>query len=116
MDIVALLACWQPLVAAGTLRHLAVIVPALLTMSGRVTMLGLSRWTENGGSYRTVQRFFATALPWSPLLVQFFQTHLFQGEHEFILAGDATTITKAGAQTHGVGLFFRAWWGRSYAG
>ena len=85
-------------------------------MTGRVTMLGLARWTEKGGSYRTLQRFFATALPWSELLVRFFHTHLFQGTHEFILAGDATTITKAGAQTHGVGLFFRDWWGKSSAG
>ena len=116
MDIVALLACLQPLVAAVTLRQLSIIVPALLTMTGRVTMLGLSRWTEKGGSYRTVQRLFATALPWAELLVQFFQTHLFQGDHEFSLAGDATTLTKAGAQTHGVGLFFRAWWGKWCAG
>ena len=116
MDIVALLACLQPLVAAVTLRHFSVLVPALLTMTGRVTMLGLARWTEKGGSYRTLQRFFATALPWSERLVRFFHTHLFQGAHEFILAGDATTITKAGAQTHGVGLFFRDWWGKSSAG
>ena len=112
MDIVALLACLQPLVTAVTLRHFSLIVPALLTMTGRVTMLGLSRWTEKGGSYRTLQRFFATVMPWPELLVQFFYTHLCRRDHEFILAGDATTITKAGAQTHGVGLFFRAWWGR----
>ena len=109
MDIVALLTCLQPLVAAVPLHHFSLIVPALLTMTGRVTMLGLSRWTEKGGSYRTLQRFFATALPWSPLLVQFFRTHLFQCDHEFILAGDATTSTKAGTETHGVGLFFRVW-------
>jgi len=107
MDIVALLACFQPLVAAVTLRHLAQIIPALLTMTGRVTMLGLSRWTEKGGSYRTIQRFFATALPWTELLVLFFRTHLYQAQHEFLLAGDATTVTKAGAQTHGIGHFFR---------
>ena len=106
MDIVALLACFQPLIAAVTLRQLSLIVPALLTMTGRATMLGLARWMEKGGSYRTVRRWFATALPWAALLVQFFQTHLFAREHEFILAGDATTITKAGAQTHGIGLFF----------
>ena len=90
-----------------TLGQLAQIIPALLTMTGRVTMLGLSRWTEKGGSYRTIQRFFATALPWTELLVQFFQTHLWQREHEFLLAGDATTVTKAGRQTHGIGRFFR---------
>ena len=52
MGIVALLACLQPLVAAITLRHLAIIVPALLTMTGRVTMLGLSRWTAGQLSHR----------------------------------------------------------------
>ncbi|HEX4951579.1 MAG TPA: transposase [Blastocatellia bacterium] len=107
MDIVALLACFQPLVASATLRHLAQIIPALLTMTGRVTMLGLSRWTDKGGSYRTIQRLFATALPWTELLVQFFRTHLPQPQHEFLLAGDATTVTKAGTQTHGLGRFFR---------
>ena len=45
MEIVTLLACLQPLVAAVTLRHLAQIVPALVTMTGRVTMLRLARWT-----------------------------------------------------------------------
>ena len=45
MDIVALLACLQPLVTAVTLRHFSLLVPALLTMTGRVTMLGLARWT-----------------------------------------------------------------------
>jgi len=70
-------------------------------------MLSISRWTGKGGSYRTVQRFFATDLPWVELLVKFFQTHLFDCKSEFILAGDATTVTKSGAQTHGIGRFFR---------
>jgi len=107
MDILSLLACFQPLVAAVTMRHFSLIVPTLLTMTGRVTMLGISRWTEKGGSYRTVQRFFATDLPWAELLVKFFQTHLFNPDHEFILAGDATTVTKSGSQTHGIGRFFQ---------
>jgi len=107
MDILSLLACFQPLVASATMRHFSLIVPALLTMTGRVTMLGISRWTTQGGSYRTVQRFFATDVPWTELLVKFFQTHLLTLENEFILAGDATTVTKSGAQTHGMGRFFR---------
>ncbi len=69
-------------------------------------MKGISRWTEDGGSYRTVQRFFATDLPWLNLLVKFVQTHLFEASHEHILAGDATTITKSGSMTHGIGRFF----------
>ncbi len=107
MAILSLLACFQPLVATATMRHFSTIIPALLTMTGRVTMLSISRWTEKGGSYRTVQRFFATDVPWLKLLVKFFQTHLFALDHEFILAGDATTITKSGKQTHGIGRFFR---------
>jgi len=92
---------------ATSMRHFSTIVLALLTMPGRITMLSISRWTEKGGSYRTIQRFFATDLPWTELLVKFFQTHLFNPRNEFILAGDATTITKSGKQTHGIGLFFR---------
>ena len=107
MDIIALIACFRPLIAAVSWRHFSLLIPALLTMTGRVTMLSLSRWTEKGGSYRTVQRFFATNFPWLELLVTFFQTHLFDAKHEYILAGDATTITKSGTMTHGLGLFFR---------
>jgi putative transposase len=89
------------------MRHFSTIIPAILTMTGRVTMLGISRWTDKGGSYRTIQRFFATNVAWTELLVKFFETHLFDVSGEWILAGDATTITKSGQQTHGIGRFFR---------
>ena len=59
-DIVALFQCTRPSLTATTVRQLSRISMALLAMSGRVTMLGLSRWAGHGGSYRTVQRFFAT--------------------------------------------------------
>ncbi len=107
MDIISLLTCFRPLVSAVTLRHFLLIVPAILTMTGRITMLGISRWTEKGGSYRTIQRFFATSLPWGELFIKFFETHLFNPFGEYILAGDATTILKSGKQTHGIGHFFR---------
>jgi Transposase DDE domain len=67
-------------------------VPAILTMTGRITMSGISRWTEKGGSYRTVNRFFATVLPWNQLFITFFETHLFAPTHEYILAGDAARL------------------------
>lgn len=107
MDIISLLACFQPLVSAVTFRHFSLIVPAILTLTGRITMLGISRWTEKGGSYRTIQRFFATTLPWGELFIQFFETHLFNPVHEYILAGDGTTILKSGKLTYGIGRFFR---------
>ena len=50
MDIVALFHCLQPYVPSTTLRQLSRIALALLVMTGRVTMLGLSRWAGPGGS------------------------------------------------------------------
>jgi hypothetical protein len=44
-------------------------------MTGRITMLGISRWAGKGGSYRTVQRLFSTVLPWAMLFWVFFRQH-----------------------------------------
>jgi putative transposase len=44
------------------------IVLAMLCLTGRVTMLGLSRRSEGGGSYRTIQRWFHISLDWGMLL------------------------------------------------
>src|ERR687895_17232 len=60
IDILALFQCLQPLLAATTLKQFSPIAFAMLVMTGRVTMLGMSRWAGKGGSYRTVQRFFYT--------------------------------------------------------
>ena len=107
MDILTFFAGCSTLTTSTTVRHLAIIAQAMLTMTGRVTMLNLSRWTRRqGGSYRTIQRFFATRLPWTAMLVEFFRQHLFDPTDEYILGGDATTITKAGNQTHGIDRFF----------
>jgi putative transposase len=82
------------------------IVQAMLSMTGRVTMLGLSRWAGKGGSYRTVQRFFNTAIPWSQVFETFFQQHLHQPEGEYFLVGDECVVTKSGKETHGLDHFF----------
>ena len=50
IDIIALLQGIDQTVTTTTLQQLAIIVQALLSMTGRVTMLGISRWTEKGGS------------------------------------------------------------------
>lgn len=106
MDILTLFACCSTLTTSTSLRQLAIIAQAILTMSGRVTMLGISRWTEKGGSYRTVQRFFATIFEWREMKVKFFETHLFNPQDAYILAGDETVIGKAGTETFGVSRFF----------
>ena len=54
----------QPELPKTTARQLAKIVVALLAMTGRITQLGISRWTDKGASYRTIQRFFHTEIDW----------------------------------------------------
>jgi hypothetical protein len=83
------------------------IMVAMLSMTGRVTMLGISRWTERGGSYRTVQRFFYTqAIPWAQLYWLFIRQHLLCAQDSYVLAGDEVVVTKTGKQTHGLDRFF----------
>jgi hypothetical protein len=81
------LQCLKNYLNAKTLTQLIVIVTALLSMTGRVTMLGISRWTGEGGSYRTVQWFISS-------------------DDVFIIAGDETMVTKSGKKTHGIDRFF----------
>lgn len=78
----------------------------MIAMTGRVTMLGLSRWTDTGGSYRTIQRFFYTAIPWAQVIWAFFCEHLLEPQDTYLLAGDECVITKAGEKTHGLDCFF----------
>ena len=105
-DILALLLCLQSCVRLTTVRQLSRIALALLAMTGRVTMLGIARWTGTGGSYRTVQRCFATAIPWAQLLWVFFRQHLLRPDDVYLLAGDEVVVTKAGKKTYGLDRFF----------
>ena len=99
-----------------TIRQFNLIALALLAMTGRVTMLGISRWTGKGGSYRTVQRFFATTLPWATLFWLFFRTHLLQKDDVYLLAGDETVVTKAGKHSPGLDRFFASLYGKCIPG
>ena len=112
IHIVALLQCCRPFVKATTLRQFSKIIVALLAMTGRVTMLGISRWAGQGGSYRTVQRFFTTVLPWAQLFWVFFRQHLQRPDAVYILAGDEVVVSKAGHHTHGLDRFFAGVYGR----
>src|SRR5215470_7869175 len=116
MDILALLQCLQPYVSATTLRQCSRIVRALLVMTGRMTMLGMSRWAGTGGSYRTIQRFFATVLPWGLLFWVFFRHHLYCPGELYLVAGDDVIVTKAGKHTHGLDRFFASLYGKPVPG
>src|SRR4029077_8087137 len=116
MDSLALLQCLQPTVPRTTLRQFSRIVVALLVMTGRVTMLGISRWAGKGGSYRTVQRFFSRALPWAILFWVFFRQHVYRPEDVYLLVGDEVVATKAGKHTHGLDRFFASLYGKPVPG
>ena len=116
MNIVALFHCLQPHVTATTLRQFRRIAFAILVMTGRVTMLGISRWAGKGGSYRTVQRFFSQALPWAILFWVFFRQHIYRPNDVYLLVGDEVVATKAGKHTYGLDRFFASLYGKPVPG
>jgi putative transposase len=116
MDIGALFHCLRPALPSTTWRQLSRIAVALLGMTGRVTMLGISRWAGQGGSYRTVQRFFATVLPWAILFWVFFRHHVYCPDEVYLAAGDEVIVTKAGKHTHGLDRFFSSLYGKPVPG
>jgi len=105
-EIVPLLVCLNELLAPTTARQLRQVVFALLCSPDRITMLGLSRWTERGGSYRTIQRFYQRPLNWAQVHWTLIQTHLLGSSGPYLLAGDEVVVSKAGKETHGVGRFY----------
>ena len=88
----------------------------MLVMTGRVTMLGFSRWAGKGGSFRPVQRFFSTVIPWATRFWVFFRQHVYRPEDVYLLAGDQGVSTKGGQHTHGLNRFFSSLDGKPVPG
>ena len=105
-DIMMVFACLNQSLHPTTLRQLTIIAQAMLAMTGRVTMLGLSRWAGKGGSYRTIQRFFNTTVNWSLLQWLLIRRHLWKAGETMVAAGDDVIVTKSGKCTHGLDRFF----------
>ncbi len=116
IDIMMVFGCLSQSLGAPELRQLTRVAQALLSMSGRVTMRGLSRWAGKGGSYRTVQRFFNTTLNWGHLQWLVIRTHLLEAEEVLLVSGDHVVVTKAGKQTHGLDRFFSSLYGKAVPG
>ena len=114
MDIVAPFQCLRPHITATTHRQLSRITLALLVMTGRITMLGISRWAGKGGSYRTVQRWFSTVLPWALLFWVFFRQHVARLMSTSSLAMKSSSRT--GQHTHGLDRFFASLYGKPVPG
>lgn len=115
-DIIIILGCLSQCVDKTALRQLNCVVPALLAMTGRVTMLGLSRWAEKGGSYRTIQRFFNTTIKWASVNWFFIRHHLLDPSDTILIAGDESVVTKAGKKTFGLDRFFSSLYGKPVPG
>lgn len=105
-EIIPLLICLEPHISPTLLRQLRHTIFAMLCIPNRATMLGLSRWGEKGGSYRTISRLYQAPMDWLKVQWCLFQTHLLRPDGEYILAGDEVVISKVGKHTHGVGRFF----------
>lgn len=116
MDIIIVLQCLSQCLDKTTLRQLQVIVPAMLAMTGRVTMLGISRWTETGGSYRTIQRFYNSSIAWAKVNWILIGHHLLDPTDTILMGGDETVVTKAGQQTYGLDRFFSSLYGKPVPG
>jgi len=105
-EILALLQDIAPVVSATILQQMSHVIYGMLITNGRITMLEISRWTETGGSYRTIQRLYRTPLLWLQIQWIFFMSQLQKPDHEYIAAGDEVVFGKAGKETYGIGRFF----------
>ena len=112
-DILSLFSVLYPHLSTTSVRQFSRVVLGLLAMTGQVSMLNISRWMSEGGSYRTVQRFFNTLIPWGTVYWVFFSTYLLDRESTYILAGDETTVSKSGSSTYGLSRFFSSVYGKT---
>src|SRR5215470_10858045 len=115
-DIMILLACLSQCVEPTPLRQLGRVIEAMLSMSGRVTMRGLSRWSDKGGSYRTIQRFFNTSLNWCHLNWLLIRHHVLDADDVVLMSGDHVVVTKSGKMTYGLDRFFSSLYGKTVPG
>ena len=112
-DLSLLLTLLSPHLDRTTAKQLSIIVESMFTMTGRITMLGVSRWSEKGGSYRTIQRFFNKNIAWLSLNWVLIQSALEKDKGVTLIAGDATVVTKSGKNTYALGKFYSSIYGRS---
>ena len=115
-EIMALLVCLSQCVEPTTLRQLGRVIEAMLSISGRVTMRGLSRWSGKGGSSRTIQRLFNTSLHWCQLNWLLIRHHLLDADDVVLMSGDHVVVTKSGKTTYGLDRFFSSLYGKAVPG
>jgi hypothetical protein len=96
LDMMVLLACVSQCVEPTPLRQRGRVIEAMRSMSGRVTIRGLSRWADTGGSDRTLQRFFHTSVPWCQLNWLLMRQHVLDADDVVLMSGAQVVVTTAG--------------------
>ena len=115
-EIMSLLMTIKQILPNVTWGQLLVIVPSILTMTGPVTMLNMSRWSRKGGSYRTIQRFYNSEILWLQVNWLLMRQSLVGMGGPYVLVGDETVVTKSGKCTHGLDRFFSSIYGKVVPG
>jgi putative transposase len=105
-EILALIQSLGAVISATQMRQMSRVIHGMLISNGRLTMLEISRWTEAGGSYRTIQRLYHTPLLWLQIQWSFFAKQIHRAQREYIAAGDEVVFGKAGKETYGISRFF----------
>lgn len=105
LDIVEILAVLNSQFSGTNLRIFTTIVESILSLSGSVTTLSVSRMSAV--SYRTVQRFYALkSLDWLSIRLLLFRAFIYDPTQLYLLVGDETVENKAGRHTYGVSRFY----------
>src|SRR6266581_3607309 len=100
-DIMVLLVCVSQYREPTPFRQLGRVIEAMLSMSGRVTMRGRSRWGGTGGSDRTIQRFFHTSWHGCPLHWLLIRHQVWEADEVVLRSGDPVVVTQSGQATSG---------------
>jgi putative transposase len=104
--ILSLLQQLQPILSKTTCKQLYVIVMSVLVMPANITQRNIARWADQGGSYRTIQRFFHTNIDWLQVKWLFFLLFIYLSGTTYLLVGDETVLKKSGKHTFGLDYFF----------
>ena len=99
-------------ITKSSLKQIESIASSILAMTGRVTMLGISRWND-AISYKTIERFFDKKLNWLSMNYQIIKPKL--GKNVILIA-DESTISKSGKSTHNIGYFYSGLQNRAIKG
>jgi len=108
LEIHQLLAGISPTLGANIVILEQIIKGIYCISSGGVTMKNISRWTDKGGSYRSIQRFYSSPVDWFGLNLLLLRTILvgIPDSKECVLAFDEVVEDKSGKKTHGLGWFY----------